>query len=537
MSSNKQNSYNSVLSYGLSDPADTKSSDTLSSSSSSKRIARNTLMLYFRQILIMLVSLYTVRVILHTLGAEDYGIYNVVAGVVVLFSFVNNAMATGTQRFLNFELGRKNAEAAKKVYSISLLIHTGISVVFIILAETAGLWFVSSKLNIPAVRRDAAVWVYQFTVLTTVVNIFRVPYHAVIIAYEKMSFFAKISILEAFLKLGIVFLLTVSHSDKLISYSLLLCGVSFIILIVYKIYCNKHFEIAHFSAPKEKGVACELVSFSGWSLLGAIANVSNSQGTNIVLNMFTNVTVNAAMGIANQVNGAVYSFVVNFQTAFNPQIVKSWAERNEAAFLSLVERSAKTAFCLMLCFALPLMLNTPFILELWLKEVPPYTVSFIRLILCWSLVESFNTSMTTAAQAAGNIRDYQIMVSVFIFANLPLSIFSLLVGMSPESILLIRFVQAFLTTFWRFFYLFKRVSLPMTVFIKLGIKCIFVTLASAVLPIISIFFIKNTIFEFVISTVISFLCVGLLSFSVILNASERQAVKNILVHKFKAEKI
>ncbi|WP_052296177.1 lipopolysaccharide biosynthesis protein [Treponema brennaborense] len=498
---------------------------------SSKRIARNTLMLYFRQILIMLVSLYTVRVILHTLGAEDYGIYNVVAGVVVLFSFVNNAMATGTQRFLNFELGRKNAEAAKKVYSISLLIHTGISVVFIILAETAGLWFVSSKLNIPAVRRDAAVWVYQFTVLTTVVNIFRVPYHAVIIAYEKMSFFAKISILEAFLKLGIVFLLTVSHSDKLISYSLLLCGVSFIILIVYKIYCNKHFEIAHFAVPKEKGVAGELVSFSGWSLLGAVANVSNSQGTNIVLNMFTNVTVNAAMGIANQVNSAVYSFVVNFQTAFNPQIVKSYAAGEREKFNSFVFRTSKISFLLLWMIVLPLSLNLEGILTVWLKNVPVYSMGFVQLILIYSLIDALNGSLWVAVQARGKIKTYQIIVSILIFANLPASIIAFRFGASTYSILIIRIFLAVIVTIFRILYLKKNMSFKAFSFLRDVIfRCVCIALLSFFIVRVCVSGLDGPSYFF-ISCLLSVVFCGVFSFFIGLKKEERKVVLRFLKTK------
>ena len=429
-------------------------------------------MLYFRQILIMLVSLYTVRVVLATLGAEDYGIYNVVAGVVVLFSFVNTTMATSTQRFLNFNIGKNDNEKTQQTFSSSVLIHFGIAIIFIVLAESLGVWFVDAKLNIPVERRTAAFWCYQFSVITTIFNVLRVPYNAMIIAYEKMSFFAWMSIIEALLKLLVVYLLLISTADKLIAYSLLLTFVSIIILFCYKIYCNKKFESTHFHKVKDISLVKELLGFSGWSLLGATANVCNQQGTNIVLNLFTNVTVNAAMGIANQVNSAVYSFVGNFQTAFNPQLIKSYAAGETEQFKNLVIRSAKFSFFLLSLIVVPLYINCSYVLGLWLQNVPEYAVSFVRLILLWSLVDSLNGPLWMSIQATGNIRKYQSIVSILIFANLPVSIVSLKIGAPPQSILMIRLSLAIITTIWRIFFLRGRVGLPVKEFmINVVFRC------------------------------------------------------------------
>lgn len=420
-----------------------------------KRIAKNTLMLYFRQILIMVVSLYTVRVVLNTLGAEDYGIYNVVAGVVVLFSFVNNAMATATQRFLNFNLGKNDTEKTQQTYSASLLIHIGIALIFVILAETVGLWFVNTKLNIPLERHSAAMWCYQFSIITTVFNILRVPYNAVIIAYEKMSFFAWVSIVETVLKLLVVYLLIISPLDKLVAYVILLTLVSIIILFCYKIYCNKKFEIAHYKRITDYSLVKEILGFSGWSLFGATANVANNQGTNIVLNMFTNVTVNAAMGIANQVNSAVYSFVSNFQTAFKPQLVKSYAAEKKEEFNSLIIRSAKFSFYLLWIIVLPLTLNLDFVLQIWLKNVPDFSIGFIKLILIYSLFESINGPLFLAVQATGKIKKYQIIVSCLIFSNLPFSIIAFSLGANPYCVLIIRIILECFITIFRLLYLNK----------------------------------------------------------------------------------
>ena len=425
-----------------------------------RRIARNTLFLYFRQILIMAVSLYTVRVVLNVLGAEDYGIYNVVAGVVVLFGFVNSAMASGTQRFLNFYLGRGDTERVRETYSASLVIHAIIALVFVMLAETAGLWFVGSKLNIPEGRHGAAMAAYQLATVTSILNILRVPYNAVIIAYERMDFFAGVSILEAVLKLAVVFLLRLGSADRLILYAALLAAVSAVILLAYWLFCKKNFEAARFMRVRNAPLVREMTAFSGWSLFGAAANVSCSQGTNIVLNVFTNVTVNAAMGIANQVNTAVYSFVSNFQTAFNPQIVKSWAEENRKYFIDLICGASKVAFFLLTFLAVPLLVNCEFVLSVWLGDVPEHSVRFVQLILVWSLIDSWNGPLYMSIQATGNIRKYQVLISLFIFMNLPLTIAAFLLGASPEWILVIRIATNLFNTVWRVFFLHPRIGLP-----------------------------------------------------------------------------
>ena len=500
--------------------------------SSTTRIAKNTLALYFRQILIMLVSLYTVRVVLATLGAEDYGIYNVVAGVVVLFSFVNNAMATSVQRYLNFYLGKSDSEKTQEVYSKSLVIHGIICLIFIILAETVGLWFVNQKLNIPDARQSAAFWCYQAAVITTLANIMRVPYNAVIIAYEKMSFFAGLSIVEALLKLLVVFLLVVSPFDKLIFYSFLLTAFSFVILVCYKIYCTKKFEIAHYKKSYDKELGNELVSFSGWSLFGAVANVANSQGTNIVLNIFTNVTVNAAMGIANQVNSAVYSFVSNFQTAFNPQLVKSYAAGEKEEFLILINRAAKFSFYLLWLIVLPVFVNCEFLLSLWLKDVPDYAVGFVRLILIFSLIESLNGPLWGSIQATGNIKLYQIIIGIINILNLPFSIIAFCLITNPYCVLYIRIILNCFAFGFRLLLSKKYFNLPVVFFIKEAVfKPIVIVLLSSAITVLVFYILKNQIIKFFVTCVISVFISGILILFIGFNRKERLSVVNKIWRK------
>ena len=488
-------------------------------------IAKNTLALYFRQILIMLVSLYTIRVVLNTLGAEDYGIYNVVAGVVVLFSFVNNAMATSVQRFLNFYIGKNDTEKTRNVYSASLVIHGVICLIFIVLAETIGLWFVNAKLNIPSERSNAAFWCYQAAVVTTLANIMRVPYNAVIIAYEKMSFFAGLSIVEAVLKLAVVFLLKITLLDKLVFYSFLLVAVSFIILAIYKFYCNKNFEIAHYKKVQDKGLGKELVSFSGWSLFGAVANVANSQGTNIVLNIFTNVTVNAAMGIANQVNAAVYSFVSNFQTAFNPQLVKSYAAGEKEEFQKLVNRSAKFSFYLLWLIVLPVYINCSFLLSIWLKNVPQYSVGFVRLVLIFSLVESLNGPLYISIQATGKIRAYQIIIGIINVLNLPFSIAAFFLGANPYWILYIRIALNCFAFAIRVLLSKKYFGLSVRLFLRDSVLTpIFITAVSAFATLLCGKLVSKTVPCFFATCIASVFVSGILIFFLGMKAAERTAI-------------
>ena len=436
-------------------------------SENNKRIAKNTLMLYVKMGVMMLVSLYTSRVVLQTLGVDDFGIYNVVGGVVVLFSFLNAAMSSATQRFLNFELGKGDLVQVGRVFSMSLTVHFVIAGMVLILAETVGLWFLNSELNIPVERIGAANWVYQFSVATTLLGILLVPYNATIIAHERMGFYAWTSIVRALLLLGIVYLLVIGNIDKLILYAGLVFAVNALMQIVYIAYCRRAFPQAAIYKPfRDKKLFHELISFSGWSLFGGVANMSASQGINMVMNIFCGVTVNAAMGIANQVNAAVYQFVSNFQTAFNPQIVKLYSSGEKESFIRLIFRASKISYFMMFLLTLPLLLNMEFVLGIWLGEVPEFAADFTRLTLTFALVDALSGPLWMSVQATGKIRNYQLIVSSFIFANLPLSIFLLWLGVSPAWVLAGKVFINIVITIWRAFYLEGEVGLPAWRFLR-----------------------------------------------------------------------
>lgn len=402
-----------------------------------KRIAKNTLYLYFRMLLIMGVTLYTSRIVLNALGVEDFGIYNIVGGVVILFSFINNALSSATQRFLNFEIGRGDVLGTKRVFSISLTIHLFVALFVVLLAETVGLWFLNTQMNIPAERMAAANWVYQFSILTVCISFVQIPYYASVVAYEKMSFFAYIAIIEVILKLLIVVLLIYVGFDKLRLYSILTFLVAVLVFACYKYYCNTRLDISRYQYFWDKILFSKLLNFSGWMLFGAAAGVSATQGVNILLNIFYGVTVNAAMGISTQVNSAVNKFVSNFQTAFMPQITKLYAIGDFEHLRKLIGQSSRFSFLLLFALACPLMLNIDFVLKLWLKTVPEYSSVFCILILIYSLVEAASKPVGLAIHATGKVKFYNIVMSIALLMNIIFSFIFLRLGFSPNVVLVI----------------------------------------------------------------------------------------------------
>lgn len=402
-----------------------------------KRIAKNTLYLYFRMLLIMGVTLYTSRIVLNALGVEDFGIYNIVGGVVILFSFINNALSSATQRFLNFEIGRGDVLGTKRVFSMSLTIHLFVALFVVLLAETVGLWFLNTQMNIPAERMAAANWVYQFSILTVCISFVQIPYYASVVAYEKMSFFAYIAIIEVILKLLIVVLLIYVGFDKLRLYSILTFLVAILVFACYKYYCNTRLDISRYQYFWDKILFSKLLNFSGWMLFGAAAGVSATQGVNILLNIFYGVTVNAAMGISTQVNSAVNKFVSNFQTAFMPQITKLYAIGDFEHLRKLIGQSSRFSFLLLFALACPLMLNIDFVLKLWLKTVPEYSSVFCILILIYSLVEAASKPVGLAIHATGKVKFYNIVMSIALLMNIIFSFIFLRLGFSPNVVLVI----------------------------------------------------------------------------------------------------
>ena len=450
-----------------------------------KRIAKNTLLLYLRHIVVMLVSLYTSRVTLDVLGVTDYGIYNVVGAIVVLFSFLYQSLSFATQRYLSFYIGKNDYEQVRKVFCLSINIYAILSLIIIVLAESVGLCFFSSKLNIPADRVDIAFWVYQISILSCVVNIFRIPYYSSIIAYEKMSFFAYLGICEVVLKLILVYLLYISAFDKLLVYAVLLFGLQLTTFFVYKIYCNRKFESTKYRFLWDRSLSKQLLSFSGWTMFECSSNIAANQGLAFLLNIFTGVVANAALGVANQIYSAVNSFVASFQVAFKPQLVKSYAEGNTDYFFSLIFKTSKFSYYLILIMAAPIIVFCDDILTVWLVVVPEYAVSFTRLMLVFFMIDALSGPLWSSIEATGNIRNYQIFISVCTLSNFTLSYLVLKFGFSPVYCIMIRVGINFIAHFIRVFYLRGLVHFPSFKYI-LDVVCpvFFITLLSVVLPLL-----------------------------------------------------
>ena len=408
--------------------------------SNSKRIAKNTLLLYFRMILIMVVSLYTSRIILNELGVEDFGIYNLVAGVVILFSFLSNAMITATQRYLSIAIGKKDEKYIQAVFSTSLLSHFFLIFFIFLAAETIGLWLINAKLEIPADRMSATNFVYQLAILTTCVNIIRIPYNASIIANERMSFFAYVSIVKTFLKLAVVWALAITPGDKLVIYSFLLLLVAIVIDIAYWYYCQRFLLANKFYLKTNKKLFVELTSFSVWNLFGGLADIGYKQGTNIILNLFWGVSINAVLGITNQIRNALVPFIGNLQLAVNPQMVKSYALGDYEYFKILVYRISKYSYFLMLIIVFPIIFNIDLILELWLKNPPEHTAIFAILTSVYCLVDSLTGPLWAAMQAGGKIKRFQIVTGICLLLNLPVSYLFLMYGYAPSVVLIIQIV-------------------------------------------------------------------------------------------------
>jgi len=404
-----------------------------------KKIAKNTVALYIRMLLLMAVSLYTSRVILDVLGVDDYGIYNLIGGFVTLFSFISQALVGSMQRFFNVSLGEKDTEQYKRIYSMSINIFAIFSLFLIVVGETVGLWFVKTQLNIPEGRETAALWVYHITLATLIVNLFRTPDNASIIAHERMSFYAYISIGEAVLKLAIVFALQAFGHDKLISYVLLYLASTVLINVWYRFYCKKHIPLCCFSWIWDKNLGKQLVSFSGWNLLTGGSQVLKSQGDAYLLNHYYSVAVNAAFGVAAQVYNAVNMFLTNFQTAFRPQLVQTYAAKEMDEHYRLLYRAAKFSYYLLLLIVAPVAFNLNALLGLWLKEVPQYTSQFCLILLMAYLVDAIGAPLATSVNAQGNIKGMKLWSSVLLLVGLALSFVFLRRGAEPWIVAVITF--------------------------------------------------------------------------------------------------
>lgn len=487
-----------------------------------KRIAKNTLLLYVRMLFLMLVSLYTSRVILNALGVEDYGIYNVVGGVVTMFSMLSGSLSAAISRFITFELGTGDTEKLKKVFSSSVTIQAVIALIILLLAETAGLWFLNEKIVIPESRMTAANWCYQFSVMTFAINLISVPYNAAIIAHEKMSVFAYISILEAFGKLIVAWGIVINPFDRLIFFAAMVAVIACTIRAVYTWYCKRHFEECTYHFTYDRDLLKTMFGFAGWNFIGSIALILRDQGGNLILNLFFGPVVNASRGIAIKINTVLQGFIFNFMTAMNPQITKSYASGDNDYMLKLIFTGARFSYFLMLLISLPILLNTFFVLKLWLELVPDYSVVFVQLILILSLHETLANPLITAMLATGKIKKYQIYVGGLNSLNLPISYLFLYLGYPPETVFIVAIFMSLLVQTARLLLLRRMIHLNVTDFIRrVYVNIIGVTIVASILPCVISLVIINEILNFVIVSIVSLVWTSAVVYLIGCDKSER----------------
>ena len=450
-----------------------------------RRIARNTIALYIRMFCSMVISLFTSRIILDSLGISNYGIYNVVGGFVAMFSIMSSSLTNSISRFLTFELGKGDTEKRKRVFSTSLNVMFTLSIVVLLIGETIGLWFLNSEVNIPADRMEAANFVYQLSIATYIMGLISVPYNASIISHEKMTTFAYIGIFEIVMKLVIVYTLYISPFDKLKTYALLLFLLSLSIRLIYGLYCNRNFKEAHYQFIYDKPLLRQMTGFAGWNFLAQGAYQLNGSGVNLLINIFFGVTLNAARGIAVQVNNAVSQFISNFMVALSPQITKSYAAGELAEMHKLVFRGAKFSFFLCLFFLIPICLETEYILNLWLIEVPEYTVSFVRWTLYITAINMFSGTLITALHATGNIKRYMIIVGMVEVSNFPLTYIAFRFGANPLYSYYIYFGVYLVLMFLRLYLVKNLIMMSGRQFIReVYIKSAMVSSVSAIPPLL-----------------------------------------------------
>lgn len=501
-----------------------------------KRIAKNTLFLYIRMLLVMAVNLYTVRAVLNILGVEDYGINNVVGGIVTMFSFLTGVMVSASQRFFAFELGKKNLKKLNNYFNLTLWCYLIIAVIVLLLAETVGIWFLHTKMIIPIERMSAAEWVFQFSIISFMIQMIVIPYNSVIIAREQMNIYAYVSIIEVLLKLAIVYILVVFSFDKLKLYSILTCIVSLLISSFYIIYCRHKFNETKLTLYWNKQMFYELVSYCGWNLFGALSAVLRSQGINILLNLFFNPTINAARAIAFQVNNAINQFINNFFQAVRPQITKLYATGEKENFITLIFRSSRFCYYLILFFAIPLLLETPYILGLWLKEVPEYTILFTRLVIVTAVVESISYPLMSAIQATGKMKWYQITTGGLLLLNLPISYLFLKLGFPPQVTMIVSIIIAVFSQIIRIIFAKGLFNMPVRNYINNVIFLILVvTILSFCLPITVLFILPSNLLRLTIIILTStFTCIGSI-YLVGITKNERQMLQSVLKEKIKSK--
>lgn len=497
-------------------------------SQDNKRIAYNTILLYIRMLFLVLISLYTSRVVLKVLGIEDYGINNVVAGIITVLSFITSSLSGASSRFITFALGKGDFFELKRVFNNIVCIHILFAITILIIGETIGLWFIINKLNIPENRQLAAFWVYQFSIITAMGSFISMPYNAAIIAHEKMSAFAYLTIGDAILKLVAVYLLTILPYDKLIMYAGMILCIQLFDFTIYIIYCNKMFPETKIKSYKiEKKTFKEIFAYAGWTMNGSLAVLGYTQGLNILLNIFFNPTINAARGIAVQVQGIVNNFSTNFQMAINPQLTKNYAAGDYNRMHELIILSSKFSVFLLLLICIPIILEIEIILKWWLNQYPEYACLFLRLILITSIQYSLANPIITSIHAVGQVKKFQLIEATLLLTIVPISyLFLKYFNTTPESVFIIHILIETITQIARIYIVLPQIKMKKKKYVNQVVKpIVLVGIFSPIAPTITFLYLNQDILSFIIIIIISTISTVIFTYLFGCNKTEKKIIQ------------
>lgn len=487
--------------------------------SDNSRLTKNTILLYIRMLVVMAISLYTSRIVLKNLGISDYGLYNVVGSIAAMFTFLNTAMNSSTQRYLSLAVGRNDAQQLHKIFNVSFVIHALIGIVIILACEVFGTWFINHKMVIPEGREMAVFWTFQLSLLAAFLSIIMVPYDALVISRERMSTFAYISIFDVFFKLFVAFIISVVSFDRLVFYSLLIVLSQFVVALIYSSYCKRHFEECSFKFYRFDSLYKEMTVFASWGLLGHISYIINTAAQNMMLNVFFSPVINAARGVALSVSNAVGNFSFNFQTAVSPQITKSYAVGDNDRLFALIYNSSRFSLYLLWLFSLPIMLCMKELLDLWLVEVPDYTMVFLGLVLIFNLIESGANPLNMAIRAKGKIKYPELIGGIILIMNFPLSYLALSLGYGPQSVFVIMIICGMVCQINRIYFANKYLQMSISDYlIKVITHPLLVLAVSAIIPILfslnchiepSILYVLSVSIISILSILVTVYCIGL----------------------------
>lgn len=480
------------------------------------------------------VGLYTSRIILSVLGIDDYGIYNAVGGIISIFSIIQGTLSTSTQRYITYALGENNKERLCKVFSTSIIIHIGIAIAIVLLAETVGLWFLYNKMVIPDNRMFAALWTYQCVIISTVLMIMSVPYNALIIGHEEMGIYAKISLFETFAHLVFVFALAYITYDKLIIYATLLVAIQFSVRMFYIHFCKKRYEESKFKYQIDNALIKDMGRFAAWSLFGNTAFMTYTQGLNLLLNTFFGPAINAARGIAVTIQSRTIQFITGFQTAINPQITKSYATKEYDYLHKLISRSSKFSYYMILLLSLPIIIEAPTILRIWLGNYPEYTVIFIRVILMTTIINSMANPLITLVKATGDVKKYECIIGGLMLTILPISYIFLRLGYPPYSVFIVHLAIEIIAQNFRIIIAGNKIGLSYKKFAgEILVKVSLVTIVSSLLPVyIHLNYCHDSISSFT-NCIITFIYSAIIIYILGLNKAERKAIINLVFKKLR----